>query len=217
MQACKKITEIQKVKAKYTGVRFCSIQLKISSSLPPPTRQRAQMAPIRVNRKLKELVHAYNTNAHATIGTLDGPGHNYMLCRRLLLDMEDCRLGIITPAQLEVKSQYKWGETGEGIQERRRGYRKCLQMYEIVWIASYTTPARKLTGTSLIQFPVIFSIFPQRVWYTTSFALTASKSYSPTARAAFDTENGSLYTASEETQRRRWNTCLCDGWGCSAT
>lgn len=32
-------------------------------------------------------------------------------------------------------------------------------MYDIVWIASYTTPARKLTGTLLIQSSVLLSIF----------------------------------------------------------
>ncbi|KAJ7040097.1 hypothetical protein C8F04DRAFT_1178200 [Mycena alexandri] len=115
------------------------------------------MARIRVNRRLQRIVWVYNANANLTVAALfstasrpntyqsDGPGHNYTLRQRRWSNIENFRRGLITAAQLEARSEYKWGETGRGIGERRRGYKKCLKMYEIVWIASYTTPTRKLT------------------------------------------------------------------------
>ncbi|KAJ7021926.1 hypothetical protein C8F04DRAFT_1194974 [Mycena alexandri] len=122
--------------------RLLSLSLTANSSI---------MAPIRVNPKLATFVQAYNTNTHWIIPALpntytnDGGGYNYLLRRRLRSDVDDFHDGLITPAQLEARTEYKWGQTGRDIGERRREYRKCLQLYEIEWIASYTTPARKLT------------------------------------------------------------------------
>ncbi|KAJ7018767.1 hypothetical protein C8F04DRAFT_1277151 [Mycena alexandri] len=105
----------------------------------------------RVNPRLKSFIRAFNSHDHTIISTLpdpyrsDGGGSNYLVRHRLLSNVDDFRLGTITQADLDAKTEYKWGETGRPVAKRQSEYRRCTAMYELKWIAAYTTPARKLS------------------------------------------------------------------------
>ncbi|KAJ7747577.1 hypothetical protein B0H16DRAFT_1462057 [Mycena metata] len=105
------------------------------------------MAP---GRTLKFFIRAFESHDHARIADLsdpydDGPGFNYLVRRRRRTDIDALNLGVITQAQLDARTEYKWGETERPITERQREYRRCEAMYEIVWIRIYSTPVRKLS------------------------------------------------------------------------
>ncbi|KAJ7747567.1 hypothetical protein B0H16DRAFT_1725984 [Mycena metata] len=105
------------------------------------------MAP---GRTLKFFIRAFESHDHARIADLsdpydDGPGFNYLVRRRRRTDIDALNLGVITQAQLDARTEYKWGETERPITKRQREYRRCEAMYEIVWIRIYSTPVRKLS------------------------------------------------------------------------
>ncbi|KAJ7715638.1 hypothetical protein B0H16DRAFT_1741799 [Mycena metata] len=106
-----------------------------------------KMAP---GRTLKFFIRAFESHDHARIADLsdpydDGPGFNYLVRRRRRTDIDALNLGVITQAQLDARTEYKWGETERPITKRQREYRRCEAMYEIVWIRIYSTPVRKLS------------------------------------------------------------------------
>ncbi|KAJ7715984.1 hypothetical protein B0H16DRAFT_1477060 [Mycena metata] len=106
-----------------------------------------RMAP---GRTVGAFIAAAESHNHAKIPHLtdpydDGPSYNYLVRRCRRSDVADLNRGVITQAQLDARTEYKWGETMRPIAERQREYRSCMQMYEIAWIRLYSTPVRKLS------------------------------------------------------------------------
>ncbi|KAJ7017609.1 hypothetical protein C8F04DRAFT_1332956 [Mycena alexandri] len=101
------------------------------------------MAPHRPNRRLRSIKRG-NAAAKPNPYLSDGDGVNYMLLRRLHEDVEAYERDEISLTELNDRTDIKLGESGN-FPRRRKEYKLCEAMYELTWIAHYSTPTRKLT------------------------------------------------------------------------
>ncbi|KAJ7164125.1 hypothetical protein C8R46DRAFT_1220641 [Mycena filopes] len=74
----------------------------------------------------------------------DGEGIGYVVVRQDTADIAAYDRGDITRRMLLSRREIKWGESKD-FDRRRPEYVGCTVQYELTWIATYTTPERKLS------------------------------------------------------------------------
>lgn len=115
-----------------------------------------------------------------------------MLLRRLHEDVEAYERDEISLTELNDRTDIKLGESGN-FPRRRKEYKLCEAMYELTWIAHYSTPTRKLTGAALLFIYFVSADTFQRDLFMKNFAKCGPRPPSPCAPAGSGTANGSSW------------------------